>query len=184
MTQRSFTNERYRKDAKIGSTRKSASSAKPVRKQGSAESSVKASGEKAKKSGPKQKVLPKDGIERDWAGLPTSPRIQKWRRAWWALLLTGLAVIGGSYLVPELRNNEDVARVASILVLALSMTAISIDLIIIRKLRKELIAEVERKKTGKKSPKSEPGKSEPRKSESGKSESGKGEPEKKGKDAS
>lgn len=154
MTQRSFSNERYRKDAKIGSTRKSASSAKPVRKQGSVEVSSKPAS--SKKSG--AKPVPKDGIERDWSGLPTSPQIKKWRRVWWVLLLSGLAIIGMTYVVPEFRNNNDVARIASFAVLALSMTAVSIDLVIIRKLRKELMAAVD-KKAGKKSPKGEAKKS-------------------------
>ena len=153
MTQRSFSNERYRKDAKIGSTRKSASSAKPIRKQGSAESSAKSSASKSsssKGSSSKARPTPKDGIERDWSGLPTSPQIKKWRRVWWVLLLSGLAIIGMTYAVPEFRDNNDVARITSFTVLALSMVAVSIDLVIIRKLRKELLAAAE-KKSAKKS---------------------------------
>lgn len=154
MTQRSFSNERYRKDAKIGSTRKSASSAKPIRKQGSAESSAKSSASKSwsSKGGSSSKArpTPKDGIERDWSGLPTSPQIKKWRRVWWVLLLSGLAIIGMTYAVPEFRDNNDVARITSFTVLALSMVAVSIDLVIIRKLRKELLAAAE-KKSAKKS---------------------------------
>lgn len=133
MTQRSYSNERYRKDAKIGSTRKSAAKAKPVRKQGVATSSV----EK-----PKAK---KDAVEKDWAGLPTSPQIKKWRRIWWVLLVGGLALIGGTYAIPELRGNEDAARVVSLIVVVLSAAAVTIDLVVIRKLRKQLILAVDKK---------------------------------------
>ncbi|MHB1323776.1 MAG: hypothetical protein ACYC6J_05365 [Coriobacteriia bacterium] len=135
MTQRSYSNERYRKDAKIGSTRKSAAKAKPKRAQGSAEVSA-----------VKPKVKP--AVEKDWAGLPTSPKIRKWRRIWWAMLLGGLALIGTSYFIPEFRRNEDVARVVSLVVLALSMAAVTIDLVVIRRLRKGLLASLG-KKTGK-----------------------------------
>lgn len=145
MTQRSFSNERYRKDAKIGSTRKSAAKAKPVRKQGTVEAPVNPASSKSS-----AKPVPKDGIERDWAGLPTSPEIKKWRQLWWVLLLGGLSIIGISYFVPQFRGNEDAAKVSSLIVLALSFAAITIDLVVIRKLRKELMAKVDAKKSGKK----------------------------------
>jgi hypothetical protein len=128
MSQRSYTNERYRKDAKVGSTRKSAAKAKPVREKGSAQSTV----TKAKPKKPEQ--------QKDWAGLPTSPAIQKWRRVWWVLLGGGLAIIGATWLVPEMRTNEQYARIASLLVVVLSLAAISIDLVVIRRLRKDLMA--------------------------------------------
>lgn len=135
MTQRSYSNERYRKDAKIGSTRKSAAKAKPIRKQGVATSSVEKPKAKAKK----------DGVEKDWAGLPTSPQIKKWRRIWWVLLVGGLALIGGTYAIPELRGNEEAARVVSLIVVVLSAAAVTIDLVVIRKLRKELILSMDKK---------------------------------------
>jgi len=132
MSQRSYSNERYRKGAKVGSTRKSAAGAKPVRKLGSA-----ASTSTPAKSKPK---LKDSGVEKDWSGLPTSPEIKKWRRVWWVLLLGGLALIGGSYAIPDLRANDTVLRVVSATVLAFSMIAVTIDLVVIRKLRKELMA--------------------------------------------
>ena len=135
MSQRSYANDRNRKGAKPGSTRKSASSAKPVRKQGSAVSSVASS--KPKKA----------GIEKDWSGLPTSPEIKKWRRVWWVLLLSGLGAIGVSYLVPEFRTNETVLKVVSAAVLVLSVAAILIDVVVIRKLRKDLMAKSAPKKS-------------------------------------
>jgi len=128
VAQRSFSNDRYRKDAKIGHTRKSAAKAKPIRKQGTVE--VSSSPAKPKKA----------GQEKDWAGLPTSPEIKKWRRIWWALLLGGLALIGVGYLVPELRENSNVQGVIAGVVLGASLLAVTIDLVVIRKLRKQLIA--------------------------------------------
>lgn len=133
MSQRSYSNERYRKGANVGSTRKSAAKAKPVRKQGSVEVSQSA---KPKK---------KDGIEKDWSGLPTSPQIKKWRTVWWVLLLSGLAAIAASWALPEIRNNERLVSVVSVAVLVFSSAAILIDVVVIRKLRKELIARTEKK---------------------------------------
>ncbi len=134
MSQRSYSNERYRKDAKIGSTRKSAAKAKPVRKQGTVET-VKADTPKKVSSGP----------EKDWTGLPTSPEIKKWRRVWWVLLLTGIALVALGYLVPELRDSENTQRIIAMVVLAASMTAVTIDLVVIRRLRKQLIESMGKK---------------------------------------
>lgn len=141
MSQRSYANDRNRKGAKPGSTRKSASSAKPVRKQGSAVSSVPSA--KPKKA----------EIEKDWSGLPTSPEIKKWRRVWWVLLLSGLGAIGVSYLVPELRTDETVLKIVSAVVLVLSVAAILIDLVVIRRLRKDLLSKTAQNKPDAKSTK-------------------------------
>lgn len=133
MSQRSYANDRYRKGANIGSTRKSAAKAKPVRKQGSVEA--------VKPVKPKKK----DEIAKDWSGLPTSPEIKKWRTVWWVLLLTALAVIAASWALPEVRADERLVSGASVAVLVLSLAAILIDVVVIRKLRKELIAKAEKK---------------------------------------
>lgn len=130
MSQRSISNDRYRKGANIGSTRKSAAAAKPVRKQGTLEAS---------RSEAKQKK-PAGGVEKDWSGLPTSPEIKKWRRVWWALLLTAIGLIALGWLVPELRADEGIQQIIAVVVLVASMTAVAIDLVVIRRLRKELIA--------------------------------------------
>lgn len=142
MTQRSFSNERYRKDAKIGSTRKSAAKAKPVRKVGDA-TSTKASAK------PAEKKRTERDPNKDWAGLPTSPEINRWRRVWWVLLLSGLALITFTYAVPSLRENARLGSIISLVVLALSGAAIYIDLVIVRRLRKPLLDAM--KKPGKKS---------------------------------
>ncbi|MBN2247871.1 MAG: hypothetical protein JW733_04150 [Coriobacteriia bacterium] len=134
MSQRSYNNDRNRKGAVVGSTRKSAASAKPVRKQGTVEV-TKASSTKSKPAGP----------EKDWTGLPTSPEIKKWRRIWWVLLLGGIAAIAVGYLLPELRANENAQRIIAIVVLLASMTAVTIDLVVIRRLRKQLIESAAKK---------------------------------------
>ncbi|MHB1017004.1 MAG: hypothetical protein ACYC2X_03805 [Coriobacteriia bacterium] len=136
MSQRSYSNERYRKGADLGSTRKSAASAKPVRKQGTVETT---------KATPAKAKAKSDGVEKDWTGLPTSPEIKKWRSIWWVLLLGGIAAIAVGYLVPELRANEDAQRIIAVVVLAASMAAVTIDLVVIRRLRKELIASLSKK---------------------------------------
>lgn len=142
MAQRSFSNERYRKDAKIGSTRKSAAKAKPVRKQGTVEVASKT----------KAKVKPKKDPNVDFTGMPTSPQIKMWRRVWWALLLGGLALVLAAMFVPEFRTNQTVQMAAPAVALAASGIALGIDLFVIRKLRNKLVAELAATK-GKKSKK-------------------------------
>lgn len=137
MSQRSPMNERYRKDAKIGSTRKSAGSAKPVRKLGSNEVSSAASKAKDKSKG---KVAPKR------EALPTSPEIKKWRTIWWSLLLGGLAIIGIVYFT-DLKTNLDLQTYVGMVVLALSAAAVYIDLKVIRPKQMELMKQA--KKSGK-----------------------------------
>lgn len=137
MTQRSYANDRNRKGAKIGSTRKSAAKAKPIRKQGTA--TVSAGTSKSTDSRKERKP------GTDWSGLPTSPEIKTWRRVWWVLLLGGLAALGIVYVVPEWRTSEQVLRIVTLVVLACSMTAVGIDFFVIRKLRNELIAKTAKK---------------------------------------
>lgn len=134
MSQRSPMNERYRKDAKLGSTRKSASSAKPVRKLGTSEA-------ESSSSKSKSRVAPKR------AALPTSPEIKKWRTIWWTLLLVGLAVIGVVYFT-DLRSDLDLQTYVGVVVLALSATAVYIDLKVIRPKQMELIKQTKKSAKG------------------------------------
>lgn len=71
-----------------------------------------------------------------------APEFKRWRRIWWVLLVGGLVLIGGSYAVPALRDNEDVLRTVSVLALVLSMGAVALDLVVIRKIRKRVIDEL------------------------------------------
>lgn len=130
MTQRSYSNDRYRKDAKLGSTRKSAAKAKPVRKQGTG-TSAKPAGKASKSS---------SGPAKDWSGLPTSPEIKKWQRLWWVLLGGGLVLVGLGSFVPAFRESRTAYTAILMAVTASAGAALYIDLKIIRKLRNELIA--------------------------------------------
>lgn len=84
MSRRSVTNARYRKD-NVGSTRKSASAAKPKRDAGDLSASS------------KKKAAPKKGF---WATLfapapdagVTSPEMRRLRRYWWVFLGSALAI--------------------------------------------------------------------------------------------
>ena len=138
VSQRSHSNDRNRKDAIVGSTRKSAASAKPIRKRGTVEVTKASATKKAK-----------PGVEKDWAGLPTSPEIKKWRRIWWVLLLGGIGAVVLGYVEPTLQASESAQWIIVMLVLVASMTAVAIDLVIIRRLRKQLI-EAQGKKLSKK----------------------------------
>lgn len=133
MSQRSQSNDRYRKGATVGSTRKSAAKAKPIRKQGTVETT--------KKSAPKGKST---GVDKDWAGLPTSPEIKKWRRIWWVLLLGGISAVALGYIVPEFKD-PGIQKIIAMVVLAASMAAVTIDLVVIRRLRKQLMESLGKK---------------------------------------
>lgn len=133
MARRSASNERYQKNAKIGSTRKSASSSKPKREAGSyTAASTKKAPEKKK--------------EKFFQPLPTSPEIKKWRRIWYALL--GLAVASYALsLYAQSIKSELLLTIALGFELAAVAVAVGIDLIVIRKLRNQVIAD---QKAGKK----------------------------------
>ena len=103
---------------------------------------MEASKKSTSKNAPKEKS---DGVEKDRFGLPTSPEIKKWRRVWWVLLLSGIAAIALGYLVPELRDSESAQRVVAAGVLFASMVAVTIDLVVIRRLRKDLMESLAKK---------------------------------------
>lgn len=61
---------------------------------------------------------------------------------WWVLLVSGLVMIASTYFIPEIQQDEGINRVIAIAVVALSGIAIYLDLVVIRKLRQTLMAEV------------------------------------------
>lgn len=150
MSQRSQTNDRYRKDADLGSTRKSAASAKPVRKAATIEvGSGKDSGKKKGKDAKGIKGVKGSKATKPKAAsvqLPTSPEIKKWRTVWWALLGGAFVLLAIAWLVPALRTNPTANTVATIGVFVLCSAGLYIDLVIIRKLRNKLIEEQKHKK--------------------------------------
>lgn len=133
MGRRSPTNPRYGKDAKVGSTRRSASSLKPKRE----------AGETGSKPVPKAK--PKSDAKKARPSMseimPTSPEIKKWRTIWYALL----AIMIASWLVemywPGLRTNQTAQVVGLSITSGAFLAAMYIELVKIRSLRKALIEE-------------------------------------------
>lgn len=96
MARRSAQNQRYRKDAQVGSTRRSASSAKPKREAGeSGGSGGKGGGKGSSSAGKGRSSVPLE---------PQTPEFKRWRKLWlWMLggtlgmvaATTGLRAIGG-----------------------------------------------------------------------------------------
>ncbi|MDI6691908.1 MAG: hypothetical protein QMD76_01160 [Anaerosomatales bacterium] len=125
MARRSPLNPRYQKHAKVGSTKKSASSLKPKREAGSAPSAS----SKPKQPAEKKRALP---------ALPTSPEIQRWRRIWWALFAVMIVTAAVSYL-PSLRHNATAQRIGMAVLTGAFFPAMYIELVVIRRLRNDLI---------------------------------------------
>jgi hypothetical protein len=121
-------NERYGKNAKIGSTRRSASSAKPKREIGSAPSGKPKPAPAAKKARPSFR----DAV-------PTSPEIKRWRIIWWVLFGIMLANALLTNLVPALRESATAQQVGFAILMASFAGNIYIELVVIRRLRKQLI---------------------------------------------
>lgn len=125
MSRRSAQNARYRKDAQIGSTRKSAASAKPKRDAGVAAKPAKSTGKKSSSAGAKKAVQIN----------PDTPQFKMWRRIWLALLLVAMVLSGGSF---ALRNvNDTVMKIVLTLAYVCIFAAFFIDYTIIRRLRNE-----------------------------------------------
>lgn len=89
MARRSPQNDRYKKDAKIGSTRRSAASAKPKRDVASAGGS---SGSKSSKTAPEKKG-------RVFLPNPETPEFKRWNMLNYVALGVALAAAGGVLLV-------------------------------------------------------------------------------------
>ncbi len=129
MAQRSPSNPRYQKDARVGSTRKSAASAKPKRGAGERKAS------ESSKSGSGKK---KGFFSQTW-----TPEIGMWRRRSMFLLMAALAVavLGFIPAVQEiLQQYPFVTWVGVGFYVVLLGAAIYIDWGIVRKLRNEEMA--------------------------------------------
>ncbi len=126
MSRRSPQNPRYQKD-KVGKTRKSAASAKPKRGSGDRRSSA-SSGKKKTKQPWWKRIEP-----------VTNDEIKRYRRRWWVFL--GLALLAAmGLLVPAVQESVILRSMMLGVWLASFVTALYIDLVKIRKLRKEEIA--------------------------------------------
>lgn len=137
MAHRSPLNERYQKqNAHAGSTRKSASSAKPKREAGTYSSApAKKAPEKKKKS--------------SWSEMvPSTPEIKKWRRVWYVLLAVALVAFGIAFWGQRIGNTLMSGIGFAVELIAVGV-AIAIDLIIIRRLRTQEIKDRAAAKKGK-----------------------------------
>lgn len=122
MARRSAQNPRYQKDAKVGSTRKSAASAKPKRSVGEVSPPSK-SGASGKKKVTAAMIN------------PDTPEFKKWRRIWLGLLVGAMVLSLASFVFRE--DYMQATQVALVLAYAGIFGAFFIDLTIIRKMRKE-----------------------------------------------
>ena len=124
MARRSAGNPRYQRDAKVGSTRRSASSAKPKRE----------AGERGP-SGPAPKGRRR--IEQI-----TTPEIKRARKRWWFFIVGALGA-AGVLLVPAVQSDATYSLLAFSVWGACFLTAMYTEFFTIRKLRK---AEIERRR--------------------------------------
>lgn len=132
MARRNPQNERYRKDAQIGSTRRSASSAKPKRSAGSVDSRGGTGGSKA---------TAKNKIPFE----PDTPRFRRWRKYWLGLLVAAIVFSLGAYW-----QQGTVGGTASLIMAYTCLAAgVYIDITKIRRMRKEWRAEQEELAKGK-----------------------------------
>jgi len=149
MTQRNPLNERYTTDEKIGKTRKSAASAKPVSK---AASSVRVEGSssnqstgllgranaKANKNANKNAEKKASKEERlRYYDVPTD-EYKKWRRIWWITIIVALVATAVSFFLQT--RGENFLRISAVLLFAgyaFLIAAIIIDFAKVRKIRKE-----------------------------------------------
>ncbi|MBA4370286.1 MAG: hypothetical protein C0418_01755 [Coriobacteriaceae bacterium] len=124
MARRSAMNERYRKDAQIGKTRRSAASAKPKRAAGE----VAARGAAKPKGGGKGARVPFD-----------PPEARPWRLRWWVFIALALLSAATAF-IPQVRANASLQRASLAIEVGALVAALYIDFFIIRKIRREALA--------------------------------------------
>ncbi|MCG2807625.1 MAG: hypothetical protein L6413_05075 [Coriobacteriia bacterium] len=121
MARRSAQNPRYRKDSQVGSTRKSAASAKPKRAAGEVKSHSSAG-----KGGTKKKsVRIMD---------PDTPEFRRWRKIWLGLLIAAIIFSLAAY---GLRDQKTVNTLSLAFAYSCLFSAFFIDLTKIRRMRRE-----------------------------------------------
>lgn len=131
MGRRSASNPRYRKDAQLGTTRRSAASAKPKR----------AAGELSKRETrtPVRK-------QPAWAVVPDTPQFRIWRKIWFGLLIAAMIFSIGAYAFHK--SNPPVATLSIAFAYSCLFSGIFIDLFKIRRMRKQWAADMMGKTTG------------------------------------
>ncbi len=125
MGRRSASNPRYRKGAQLGTTRRSAASAKPKR----------AAGELSKRETrtPVRK-------QPAWAVVPDTPQFRIWRKIWFGLLIAAMVFSIGAYAFHK--SNPPVATLSIAFAYSCLFSGIFIDLFKIRRMRKQWAADM------------------------------------------
>lgn len=129
MARRSAGNQRYRKDASVGSTRRSAASAKPKREIGAAPVKGHSSAGKGGKAKGNWRVAE-----------PQTREFKLLRRVWLVLLIVAMVTALGGYL---LRAEERLATASLVIAYSAMFAAFGIDLLKIRPMRKAYLKELE-----------------------------------------
>lgn len=127
MARRSASNQRYQKDA-LGSSRRSAASAKP--KRGVGQSAEEAERRRLGRKGRKARA------KIQWN--PDTPEFKLWRKVWLVLLVSAMVSSGGAFLLREMAPWGTIALVVAYSCL---FGAFFVDLTKIRKMRKQWQAE-------------------------------------------
>lgn len=138
MARRSAQNPRYQKGKEVGTTRKSAASAKPKRSAGDTGSSTSAPEKKNRFFQP----LP----------VPDTPEFKKWRKIWLGLLVAAVVFSLGAWAGQS--GSIDIGQGGTLSLFAAYtciFAAVYIDVTKIRRMRKDYAAELD--KSGGKPPK-------------------------------
>ena len=138
MTRRGAQNPRYQKGKEIGSTRKSAASAKPKRASGDTGPAKSAPAQKSRFFQP----LP----------VPDTPEFKRWRKIWLGLLVAAVVFSLGAWW-SQSNAPTTVSTVSLFAAYSCIFAAVYIDITKIRRMRKEYAAELDKsggKKTGSK----------------------------------
>ncbi len=130
MARRSAQNPRYRKDAQVGSTRRSASSAKPKREAGESGGSGGKGSSKGSSAGKGSSSMPHE---------PDSPEFKRWRKIWLWLLIATVVFVGLTMGLRQLAGQlaQTASYVALVAAYATLLPGLWIDWSKLRPMRKE-----------------------------------------------
>lgn len=142
MARRSANNPRYRRDAELGKTRKSAARARPKREKGTVEMTWSAQ-KKAAKAEPEVK-----GWRKFFQPLPTpnTPEFKRWRQVWAGLMVGGTIFFAGALW----QFRTFIGNWMLVLTYTCLFIAIFIDWTKLRPMRREMMDKGKSSKDGKK----------------------------------
>lgn len=139
MARRNPANPRYRKDSQVGSTRRSAASAKPKRDAG--EAPAKSSSSRSSGSG---SSAPKKGRFFEALPSPDTPEFRRLRTIWLVLFLIGAV----GTLVALIYREPPISNIALIVAYLFLFAAILVDMLKVRPMRRDWAAK--QKESGRK----------------------------------